>query len=101
MQELHLLPELHPIVVQGLCATNDWKRALTLPKPTSNSLNILARKVLRENDIDSVWNVMNGLTRLPKHYQYLSNRTIGAFVKYFGKNPKDIPKYFEKLMSFL
>lgn len=73
---------------------------MALPKPTSASLNILARKILRENDIDSVWNILNGLTGLPKYNKFLSNKTIATFAKYFEKNPKDIPINVEKLLTF-
>lgn len=97
---MHILTELNSIVVNGICATNEWKRALALPKLTSNSLNILVRKSLRENEVDLVWNLLNGLAGLMKQYQYLSNNTILAFAKYFKNNPKEIPKHLDQFLTY-
>lgn len=99
-QELHILPELHSIVVNGLCATKDWKRALDLSNPTSNSINILARKTLRDNDIESAWKILGNLTHMHKQHQHFSSKTIVAFAKYFERNPTAIPHHAEQLLTF-
>lgn len=98
-QDFHLLPELHPTVVMGLCATKEWKKALDLPKAVSNSLNILARRALRENEIELVWKILPQLTQLNQKYRHLASKTIVAFAKYFEKNQKNIPQSAEKLLE--
>lgn len=68
--------------------------------PYHDPFNFLVTKTLRENDIDSVWNLLNGLTGLPQDYQYLPAKTIEAFAKYFDRNPENIPENLDKLLSF-
>lgn len=98
-KEFHLLPELHPVVVMGLCATKEWKKAFDLPKASSNSLNILARRALHANDIELVWKILPKLTQINAKYRHLATKTIVAFAKYFEKNPKNIPQNAETFLE--
>lgn len=90
---MHLIPEMNTIIALGLCATKEWKRALDLPNLSNESFNIFVQKALHENDIESALNSMN------KCYPILSSKTLIAFVKYFDRNPEDIPQHVDKLLS--
>lgn len=90
-------PEIHSIVTLGICATKQWKRALGLKKPGCNSLNIIIRKILREREIDLVWDPMEKLAHLKD--KFLAGKTVLSFAKYFQAKPTDIPKNLEKLLS--
>ncbi|XP_055303152.1 mitochondrial ribonuclease P catalytic subunit-like [Sitodiplosis mosellana] len=99
-REFYILSEMHSIVVMGLCATKEWRKALDLAKPSSSSLNILARKTLHQNEIESTWKILTNLTHLSKSYQHLASKTIVAFAKYFENNREEIPQNAEKLLTF-
>lgn len=82
---------MHKLIVQGLCATSEWKKALKLDRTISNnSLNILIRKVIRENEIDVMWELLNNIKRLRAENQYIAPRTCHAIAKYFERFPKII-----------
>lgn len=98
-QELHLLAEINPLVILGLCATKEWKNALNLKNPTSQSLNILIRKALRENEIDLVWNLLEKIASVPKHYQYFASKTFLNLVKTLASHPQSIPENMETIFS--
>lgn len=57
------------------------------------------RKALRENDIESTWMLFQTLSNLKKEFQLLSSKTMINFVKYFERNPEDIPQNVEKLLT--
>lgn len=93
------MTEINPIIINGICATKEWKRALEFPEPTSQSLNILIRKALRENELDLVWNLLTRLAKVPEYYQFLASKTILHFVKHLEKHPKSISKDMDKFLS--
>lgn len=93
------MTELNPIIITGICATKKWKKALEFPKPTSQSLNILMRKALRENELDLVWNLLKKLAEVPEYYQFLASKTILNFVKHLEKHPKSISEDMDKFLS--
>lgn len=89
-------------ITQGLCATTDWKKALKLSNKTVNSLNILIRKSLRENEIDLVWDLFKQLmeskfdnSQSPQIYK----RTVIVFAKYLQRFPEAIPQCAEKFLQ--
>lgn len=86
--------------MEGLCATKEWRKTLEFPNLTDSSLNVLARKALRDNDINLTWNLLHRIANLPKHYQNLKSRTFTSFAKYFSRNPASIPEVAEKLFTF-
>lgn len=92
-QGMNDAPEMHLAVVTGLCYTKEWRKALELSHQTNDSLNILIRKSISENEIDLGWSL---LTKLQKGLQ---NNTIIAFINYFDRNPADIPQNVERLLT--
>lgn len=96
---MHILPEINTLVVLGLCATTEWRKAFDLPNLSGASLNILIRKALRENDIGSALSSLSKVLTLPEQFRTLPSRTIIAFAKYFDRNPKGIPKNLDILLS--
>lgn len=96
---MHALPEINSIVIVGLCATSEWKKALNLQNTSSNSLNILIRKALRENEVDLAFSLLKKLTEFPKQYQYFAYKTFSSFVKTLERHPKTLPDYVEKLIQ--
>ncbi|XP_031628172.1 mitochondrial ribonuclease P catalytic subunit-like [Contarinia nasturtii] len=98
-KEFHALPEMNSIIVNGLCATKDWRKVIELPALCKNSVNIIARKALKENEIDMAWDVLHKLFSFPKHHQHLNSKTIQSVAKYFNRNPKSIPTNANKLFS--
>lgn len=98
-QEFHVMTEINPIIINGICATKEWKKALEFQKPTSQSLNILIRKALRENELDLVWNLLTKLAEVPQYYQFLASKTILNFVKHLEKHPNSISEDMEKFLS--
>lgn len=97
-QEFHVFPEMNSKIVQGLCASKDWKKALSLSNQTVISLNILVRKALRENEIGLTWELLEKLSKLSTNQ--MTHRTIISFAKYFQKNQKSISTDAEKLLTF-
>lgn len=88
-------------ITQGLCASTDWKKALQLSDKTVNSLNILIRKAIRENEIDLVWDSLKQLTEVDKSQNpQIANRTVTVLAKYFQKYPDSIPKYAARFLTF-
>lgn len=82
---------MHKVITHGLCATKEWKRALELDRHISNgSLNILIRKVIRENEIDVMWKLLNNIKGLSANHQHIASKTCCAIAKYFERNPKTI-----------
>lgn len=100
VKEMHAMPGVHSLIINGLCATKEWKKAMTLPYQTYESLNILIRKSLRQNEIDLVWGLLDGITRMHKNFRKLTNKTIYAFVNYFRRHPADISQKLEKVLSY-
>lgn len=92
---------MHSKITQGLCASKDWKKALTLSHPTVNSLNTLMRKALRENEFDLVWDLLKKLTDVDNSQNaQIANRTVVVFAKYFQRYPKAIPTNADKFLTF-
>lgn len=85
-------------ILEGLCATKEWRKAIEWPHSSDIVLNILAKKALRANEIDLTWNILDRLAKLPQD-PHLDSETIEEFAKYFAKNPACIPKNAEKLFS--
>lgn len=89
-------PEIHKLIVLGLCATSQWKRALDLDRSVSNSsLNILIRKVIRENEIDVMWELLNNIKRLRSDHQFIASKTCSAIAKYFERSSEIIDQNAE------
>lgn len=89
-------PEMHKVITHGLCATREWKKALKLLRHVSNSsLNILIRKAIRENEIAVMWELLNNLTQMSTHFQYIAPKTCVAIAKYFERNPNSIDENVE------
>lgn len=87
---------MHQVITHGLCATREWKRALELNRYVSNSsLNILIRKVIRENEIDLMWELLNNLKQFRAEHRYIASKTCCAMVKYFERYPKIIDQNAE------
>lgn len=93
------MTEINSLVILGLCATTEWKKALNLKNPTSQSLNILIRKALRENEIDLVWNLLEQIASVPRHYQYLGSKTFLNLIKTLASHPQSIPENMETIFS--
>lgn len=91
------IPEIHSIVTAGICATKQWKKTLRLEAPGWNSLNIIIRKILSEEEINLVWDQMEKLTH--QNDKLIDGKTLSSFVKYFQAKPQDIPKNLDKLLS--
>ncbi|XP_031624091.1 mitochondrial ribonuclease P catalytic subunit-like [Contarinia nasturtii] len=95
-QEFHIDSDCNAIIVTGLCATKDWRKAIELPHSNDISLNSLAQKAIHENDIDLAWNILHRLTNL-SHDHRLTTKTITAFAEYFDENPTRISTHAGKL----
>lgn len=86
-------------MTMGLCATDEWKKALELDKLTDISLNILIRKAIMENQMDLVKPLLNKLTKLKSSNKVLASKTILSFAKHFQKYPKTISEHAEMLLT--
>lgn len=98
---MYLLSEVSGSVINGFCATKDWKRALTLPKiqeePTT--LNLLIRKAMRENEYKIVWELLENLTF--HHPNELQQKTIGKYLHFSAKKNAPTLEYVEKMLRLL
>lgn len=70
-----------------------------MKNPSVSSLNIIIRKILREREIDLVWDQMEKLTHLKDKFQQLARKTVVSFAKYFQAKPKEIPNSLDKLLT--
>lgn len=86
---MHLLESVSSIVVNGLCATNEWRRALDFPNihKQPSTMNILIRKAMREADIKLVWDLIRSLARFDA--KEIKPKTIDKFWHFCAK--RDVP----------
>lgn len=98
---MYLLPEVSGSVINGFCATKDWKRALALPKalkePTTQ--NLLIRKAMRENEYKIVWELLQTLTSC--HPNDLQQKTIEKYLHFSAKKNTPTLEYVGKMLRLL
>lgn len=98
---MNILPEVNQTVVNGLCATNEWKRAVDFPQISKlpRTLNILIRKAMRETEIDIVWKLIEMLVKFDAGQ--LSAKTISQFWIFCTKKNIDTHKNIERMLHLL
>lgn len=99
---MYLLPEVTGSVINGLCATKDWKRSLALPKALRDpqTLNLLIRKAMRENEYKVVWELLETLTS-HHHPNELQQKTIEKYLHFSATKNAPTLEYVAKMLRLL